>query len=71
MKRCLTLLVLVAACGDVKPSEPPKRSLEVTSGGGRLTSATYTFEVQVGHPLGQATVRGSTFTLDGNAAVRP
>lgn len=73
MKSCLALLVFVAACGDVvtEPKATPKESREVTSGGARLSSTTYTLEVQIGHPLEQATMQSPTFTLDGNAAVRP
>lgn len=50
---------------------PPTESREIVSGGARLTSATYQLDVQVGDPLSQATIAGATYTLEGNAAVKP
>jgi hypothetical protein len=49
----------------------PTESREVVSGGAKLTGATYTFEVQVGHGIDQRPATGATYTLEGNAAVKP
>lgn len=50
---------------------PPKESHEVVSGGARMSGATYTFEVQLGHPIQQSAATGPTYTMEGNAAVKP
>lgn len=44
---------------------------ETTTAGARLSSPTYTLDVQVGHPIDQGEARGSTFRVEGNAPVKP
>jgi hypothetical protein len=50
---------------------PPKEARELTSGGGRMVGATYTFEVQLGHGLDQRPMQGSAHRLDPNTAIKP
>lgn len=50
---------------------PPSESREIMSGGGTLTGAMYTFEVEVGHAFQQSQASGPTYTIEGNAAVKP
>ena len=47
------------------------QSREVVSGAGRMTGATYTLDVEVGHPISQKKISSATYTLEGNAAVKP
>lgn len=55
---------------DASPA-PPKEAREFVSGGARMMSATYTFEIQVGHDVQQGKIAGPTYKLEGNAAVKP
>ncbi len=75
------LLVLLAACGSVKrqPGEdagppgnsPPVPSSGIISGAGRLTSATFTLDVEIGHLVSQQPATSSTYRIEGNSAIRP
>ena len=57
---------------DAAPDAPPLREArELVSGGTRMTGATYTFEVQLGHGTPQNKIAGPTYKLEGNAAVKP
>jgi hypothetical protein len=73
MRSCMALLLFAAACGEVTAPLPPlpTEAREVTAGGGRVRGATFTLDVQLGHPLRQGRVSGPTYALEGNAAVRP
>ncbi|HWO25543.1 MAG TPA: hypothetical protein VNO30_42680 [Kofleriaceae bacterium] len=50
---------------------PPHESREIVTGGVRMQGSTYMFDVQVGHPYQQSKATGSTYTFEGNAAVKP
>ena len=54
---------------EVQP--PPTASRDLISGAGRLSSATYTFDVEIGHPVSQQPASGATYTIQGNAAIKP
>jgi hypothetical protein len=57
---------------DASPdSAPLKEAREFVSGGTRMTGATYTLEVQVGHDVQPGKIMSSTYQLEGNAAVKP
>jgi hypothetical protein len=56
---------------DAEVVEASREGRELVGGGAKLTGATYTFEVQVGHGISQIKVMGATHTLEGNAAVKP
>ena len=53
------------------PPPPPPEAREVMNGGGRLTSSSYTLDIQIGHGVQQTKAVGTTYTLEGNAAVTP
>ncbi|MBK9035837.1 MAG: hypothetical protein IPL61_32080 [Myxococcales bacterium] len=61
----------VDAAPDATPQPPPTASRALVTGAGRMTSATYTFEVELGHPVDQRPARGATVTLEGNTAIEP
>jgi len=56
---------------DMPPPPPPTEAREIVNGAGRLTGATFTLEVQVGHGFSQNTASGPTYTIQGNTAVKP
>jgi hypothetical protein len=56
---------------DAVPQLPPTPSREFVGGAGRVSGATYTFDVEIGHPIGQQPASGATYTMEGNAAVKP
>lgn len=68
-----------AAPGDAaidSPITPPdaavlREAREIVSGGARMTGATYTLDIQVGHDVPQNPIAGPTYQLEGNAAVTP
>ncbi len=47
-----------------------RRSMEVVTGGGRITSGTKVMDVQIGHGVSQAPASSGTRTIEGNAAVK-
>src|SRR5882672_9008702 len=47
------------------------QSREIVSGGATMSGATYSMDVQVGNAIWQAPVAGATYTLEGNASVKP
>jgi len=58
------------------PSAPPDAAMlrearEIVSGGARMTGATYTLDIQVGHGIPQNAIASPTYQLEGNAAVKP
>jgi hypothetical protein len=66
--------VLIDAMLDGPPDAEmlaPTEAREITPGGMRMTSATFTFDVQLGHPMAQQKATGSTYTIEGNTAVKP
>jgi len=57
---------------DAMLDAPPlKEARELVSGGTRMTSATYTFDIQVGHGMQQGKAAAATYQFEGNAAVKP
>ncbi len=60
-----------AADFDAAPQPPPTPSREVVGGAQRMSSGTYTFDVEIGHPVSQQPASGPTYTIEGNAAVKP
>jgi hypothetical protein len=44
---------------------------EFASGGARMSSATYTLDVQIGHAVQQTKAAGPTYQFEPNAAVKP
>jgi hypothetical protein len=57
---------------DASPdAPPPSESREVVNGAGSLIGTTYTMDVQIGHPIQQDTMTGTTYTMESNAAVKP
>ena len=54
---------------EVQP--PPTPSRDLVGGAGRLHSTTYTFDVEIGHPVSQQPAVGATYTIQGNAAIKP
>jgi len=70
------LLIVLAACGSAKrplkdDELPPTPSQEVVGGAGRLTSTTFTLDVQLGHPIGQQPAISATYKAQGNAVIKP
>ena len=45
-------------------------SMEVGSGGGRVSGGGYTFEVQLGHGVGQQKIHGGNYSIEGGAAIQ-
>lgn len=82
---CLLALCLGAACGDVtrpgtggdggppdaNPQAAATPAREIVGGAGRVTGATYTLDVEIGHPVSQEPATGATYTIEGNAAIKP
>jgi hypothetical protein len=56
---------------DAEPQLPPTPSRELVGGAGRLQGATYTLDVEIGHPVSQQPASGATYTIEGNAAIKP
>lgn len=81
--RTLTALLLVALAGcpgdppasdagiDAAPAAPPPPGQALTTTSGRLTSATYTLDVQVGHGLDQRPAAGATHHLEPSTVIKP
>lgn len=60
------------AMPDAPPDAPPPSEVhEVVNGGAKISGATYTLEVQIGHPVQQNEISGATYKLEGAAAVKP
>lgn len=59
----------VDASVDARPPPPPGQ--ELTAGGGRITSTTYTLEVQLGHGLEQRASQGTSFHLESSTVIKP
>ena len=55
---------------DAMPAASPPGQ-ELGAAGGRLTGATFTLDVQLGHPVGQQPIQGATLRLEGNAPIKP
>ena len=56
---------------DIPEQPPPTPSRDLVGGAGRLSSATYTFDIEIGHPISQQPASGATYTIEGNAAIKP
>jgi hypothetical protein len=57
---------------DAPPDEAQlHEAREFVSGGAKMTSRTYTLDVQVGHFVQQGKLEGPTYRFETNAAVRP
>jgi hypothetical protein len=81
------VLFIAAACGSIyrndpgdggisEPPPPPDaaqlhEAREFVSGGARMTSATYRFDVQVGHAVQQGKAAGTTYQFQASPAVKP
>jgi hypothetical protein len=50
---------------------PPSPGQEFGAAGGRVGGATFTMDVQLGHPVGQQQLQGSTFRLEANTPIKP
>jgi hypothetical protein len=59
------------AAVDPPEQPPPTPSRDLVGGAGRLSSATYTFDIEIGHPVSQQPASGATYTIQGNAAIKP
>lgn len=60
----------IDAPGDA-PLPPPATGQELVTGAGRLTGATFQLDVQIGNFHAQSRATSTTFTLEGNATVKP
>jgi hypothetical protein len=49
----------------------PSPGQEFTGAGGRVGGATFTMDVQLGHPHGQQQLQGSTYRLEANTPIKP
>jgi hypothetical protein len=56
---------------DAPPQLPLTPGREVVGGAGRLTGTTFTFDVQLGHPISQQPITSTTYKVEGNAAIKP
>ena len=58
------------------PPPPPdaavlREAREFVTGGARMSGATYTLDVQIGHAIQQSKTSGASFQFNPNAAVKP
>jgi hypothetical protein len=56
---------------DALVDAPVGQSREIVSGAKHLSGATYQFDVEIGHSVSQRKITGPTYTLEGNASVKP
>jgi hypothetical protein len=49
----------------------PSPGQEFTGAGGRVGGATFTMDVQLGHPVGQNQLQGTTYRLEANTPIKP
>jgi hypothetical protein len=63
--------VIHDAAIDTQELPPLREARELVSGGTRMTGATYTFDIQVGHAVQQGKAAGATYQFETNAAVKP
>lgn len=62
----------IDAMPDAAPdASPPSPGQEFTGAGGRVGGATFTMDVQLGHPHGQNQLQGSTYRLEANTPIKP
>src|SRR5690349_15607127 len=50
---------------------PPSSGQEFTGAGGRVGGATFTMDVQLGHPIEQRQIQGTTYRLEANTPIKP
>lgn len=57
---------------DAAPDGPlPSPGQDFSSAGGRVGGATFTMDVQLGHPHSQEQLQGSTYRLEANTPIKP
>lgn len=56
---------------DTPPQPPPTPSRELVGGVARMSSARYTLDVEIGHAFSQLPAESATYTIQGNAAIKP
>ncbi len=57
---------------DASPDAPsPPAGQDLGAAAGRVTGATFTMDVQLGHPIGQQQIQGSTYRLEANTPIKP
>jgi hypothetical protein len=56
---------------DEPAQPPPTPSRELVGGAVRMFSATYTFDIEIGHAFSQRPAKSATYTIQGNAAIQP
>jgi hypothetical protein len=54
-----------------EPPLPPTPGQEIVGGAGRLRSATFTLDVQVGHPVGHQPMTSSKYGLEVSTVMKP
>jgi hypothetical protein len=78
------VLFVITACGNIIRKDPDDaggydampdvaqlREARELVNGVRMSSTTYTLDVQIGHPIQQTKITGPTYQLEPNAAVKP
>lgn len=53
------------------PPPPPTPAREIVPGGTRMTGGNFTFDVQLGQPVGQQKASGTSLHVEGNSGVKP
>jgi hypothetical protein len=56
---------------DAAEQPPPTPSRELVGGAARMSSTTYTLDVEIGHAFSQQPAKSATYTIQGNAAIKP
>jgi hypothetical protein len=59
------------AMTDAMMALPPSEAREIGPGGARMSGATYTFDVQLGHGTAQVKAAGTTYSIEGNTGIKP
>jgi hypothetical protein len=60
-----------AGVPDAQPQPLPTPSRDIVGGAGRVSGATYTLDAEIGFGVSQQPTSGATYTMEGNAAVKP
>ncbi len=63
--------IAIDAAPDAPAPAPAVFGRETTSAGGHLSSASFVVDVQVGHAIAQTPTASTSFTVQGNAPVKP
>jgi hypothetical protein len=56
---------------DAEPPLPPTPGRELVGAAGRVKSATFTLDVQVGHPISLQPATSSTYRLEASTVLKP